>query len=119
MPRPEGESPPIAPYHKEARFQQELHAADAFKQSQDAIFASEEELSAFRIFLDAHYWVAVLGDPPADEMNTKVEGILYQHGIKDDLPEEILEALTARRKQLHVIAPKVEGHYRPGQPMWV
>jgi hypothetical protein len=125
MPFPEGASghqPPEGkpeqepvPYYHAARFRYENQARRAYFQAQDMLFhAPESELSAYRFQLERIWHVAVLGEPPPEDMEKKLQAALAR-GEPTELPPDILKLLAERREQATRQGPWVERHYRPGQ----
>src|SRR2546428_462554 len=88
------------PYYKAARFPGgEKPAGRAYSKAQDAIFrANGSELSAYRLILDQLWHVAVLGEPPPEDLERKITKILAT-GEPATLPPEILKLLQERRAQ--------------------
>ncbi len=74
------------------------------------------DLSAFRFQLRQVYHVAVLGNPPPEDVAQAIERILVA-GEPTTLPAEVVQMLVARRAQQNRRAPWVEKHYRPGKPL--
>jgi hypothetical protein len=125
MPSPEGEPSPQppegkpeqepAPYYQAARFRNEGPARRAYFQAQDILFNTpDSDLSAYRFLLRQIWHVAVLGEPPPEDLAKKLETTLAR-GEPTELPSDILKLLTERRQQATRQAPWVERHYRPGQ----
>jgi hypothetical protein len=125
MASPEGESrsqPPEGkpeqepvPYYQAARYRYENHARRAYFQAQDLLFHTpESDLSAYRFQLERIWHVAVLGEPPPEGMEQKLQAALAR-GEPTELPPDSLKALAERREQAIRQAPWVERHYRPGQ----
>jgi hypothetical protein len=125
MPSPEGdpsqhppegtpEQEPV-PYYQAARFRGECPARRAYFQAQDMLFHTpESELSAYRFQLERIWHVAVLGEPPPEDLAKKLE-TAFARGVPTELPPDILKLLAERREQANRQAPRVERHYRPGQ----
>jgi hypothetical protein len=107
--RPEQNEPA---YLKAARFPDESSSLIAYSSSQDAIAKIPCSLSTFRLLLEQVWHVAVLGDVPPDELRSVIEENLAS-GELVDLPSEIVESLSSRRRAATKIAPWVEGHHRP------
>jgi hypothetical protein len=125
MPSPEGGSshqPPEGkpeqgpvPYYHAARFRYENQARRAYFQAQDMLFTTPDaDLSAYRFLLQQIWHVAVLGEPPAEDLAKKLQ-TAFARGEPTALPPDILKALGERRQQATRQAPWVERHYRPGQ----
>jgi hypothetical protein len=125
MPSPEGgprHQPPEgkpeqepAPYYKAARFRNEGPARRAYFQAQEILFDTPDaDLSAYRFLLEQIWHVAVLGEPPPEDLAEKLQTALAR-GEPASLPPDILKLLAERREQAAKQAPWVERHYRPGQ----
>ena len=100
-------------YLKVARFSGERPAGRAYDQLQDAIFRSPGcDLSVFRMLLRRDWHVAVLGDPPAETLDRRIQQVLSR-GVPASLPGEILEQLKRRRAEATRIGSWVERHQRP------
>lgn len=114
--QPEGnqEQEPI-PYYKASRFNAERLARRAYFQAQETLFKNPDcDLSAYRLLLQQIRHVVVLGEPPPEDLEQKLQTILST-GEPVDLPPEILKLLAERRAEATKQAPWVERHYRPGQ----
>jgi hypothetical protein len=96
MPSPEGASgyqPPEGkpeqepvPYYHAARFRYENQARRAYFQAQDLLFHTpESELSAYRFQLERIWHVAVLGEPPPEDLAQKLETV-FARGVPTELP---------------------------------
>src|SRR5215217_1628846 len=93
----ENESQPF--YLQVARFSGERPAGRAYNQLQEAIFRSPAcELSVYRMLLQRDWYVAVLGDPPAETLERRIRRVLSR-GSSASLPEEILQELQRRRAE--------------------
>jgi hypothetical protein len=125
MPSPEGDPsqhPPegkpeqeLVPYYHAARFRNERPARDAYFQAQEILFTTpDSELSAYRFLLERIWHVAVLGEPPDEDLAKKLQ-TAFARGEPTMLPLDILKVLAQRREQATREAPWVEHHYRPGQ----
>ena len=113
---PEGkpEQEPV-PYYHAARFRYENQARRAYFQAQETLFNTPDcDLSAYRFLLERIWHVAVLGEPPAEDLAQKLE-TAFTRGEPTELPPDILKALAECRQQATRQAPWVERHYRPGQ----
>ena len=111
--RPEAE--PV-PYHRTARFADEILARRVYVAVQDTLFATPCDVSAYRFLLNQEPHVAVLGSPPPDDLDAQLTELLTA-GEPATLPAEVLAALTERRRQMSRRGPWSEGHYRPGRPL--
>ncbi len=101
-------------YYQAAGYADEHLSAEAFFQAQDAIFAVEFNVSAYRIQHNQLWLVAVLGDTPPQEFDQLIQSILSA-GEPTTLPPDILTFLNQRRIQASQLGDWVEGHYRPGR----
>ena len=97
-----------------ARFAAQGAAGQAYFRAQQAIFTNECDLSAYRFLLNGIWHVAVLGEPPSDELRQQVQEIL-RSGSLTPLPPEVLDLLDQRRQQSKTQGEWVERHYRPGK----
>jgi hypothetical protein len=129
MPRPEQPAEPgrqqeerraaeqaIAPYIVASRYDHEPQAALAYHALQGLIAATDCDLSAYRLMVEDHAFVAVLGKAPSPELDAHIQQLLSS-GTFWTLPEDIARILTTRRAQLSKQGSWVEGHHRPGQRM--
>ena len=105
-----------APYHRTACFADEIVARRVYVAVQDTLFATPCDVSAFRFLLNQEPHVAVLGTPPPDDLDARLQSFLAA-GEPATLPQEVLAALAERRRQIRRGAQWVEGHYRPGRPL--
>ncbi len=111
---PRREHEPV-PYQRAARFAGEQPAGQAYFAAQRTIFEGPpNDLSAYRFQLNRIYHVAVLGQPPPAELEEQLTAILAS-GEPAELPTDVLQALSDRRRQMSGRAPWTEGHYRPGR----
>ena len=109
--RPEQE---VTPYSRAARFANERVAGQAYFAVQDAIFTAEAcDLSAYRLQLNRVSHVAVLGQPPPEELDQTIAALLAA-GETTALPAEVVKLLAQRRRQATRDSAWHEGHYRPG-----
>ena len=105
------------PYYRAARFANERAAGQAYFAVQDAIFTAEDcDLSAYRLQLNRVSHVAVLGQPPPEELDQTLV-VLLAAGEATALPAEVVKLLVQRRRQATRGSSWLEGHYRPGQPL--
>ncbi len=119
--RPDEEPPREAepsPYYRAARFAAEPSARRTYFAVQDAIFQhpTDLDLSAYRFQLNRISHVAVLGQPPPDEVDQQLQALLAA-GEATELPPDVLKLLRERRAQATRHGPWSEGHYRPGRPL--
>ncbi|MCZ7570763.1 MAG: hypothetical protein M5U01_19560 [Ardenticatenaceae bacterium] len=121
MPSPEkpGEEPqkeeePKPAYCKAARFASEESAGQAYFQTQEAILNVPCDLSTYRFQLQQIWHVAVVGEPPSEELEQQLDEIL-SGGARTSLPPEILFFFQERRRQAAKFGSRVERHYRPGK----
>jgi hypothetical protein len=116
----EGNAPdperPSASYSLIARFQYEPPARRAYFRAQEAVFTAQPpaDLSVYRFQLDRISHVAVIGEPPPQELERTLRAILAT-GIPASLPAEVLKQLQDRRTRMSAQGLWVEGHYRPGR----
>jgi hypothetical protein len=113
QPPQEGEP---TPYYRAARFEEVNRAASVYHRAQDAIHRTACDLSAYRFLLDQVSHVAVLGAPPPPTLDQTLDHILAA-GEPVQLPTDLLNLLMERRRRANRLAPWVEGHYRPGEPL--
>ena len=114
--KPSADNPPCL-YLQAARFPTERKAGRAYFQAQEALYNSPAcDLSVYRFLLNRISHVAVLGAPPRQELDRTIRRILAT-GEPTPLPAEIVETLLLRRAQQIRLAPWVERHHRPGQPL--
>src|SRR5215207_994203 len=100
-------------YLQVASFASERPAGRAYNQLQEVIFRSPGcDLSVFRLILDRQWHVSVLGDPPAEILERRINRILSR-GTPASLPEQILAELQRRRIEATRIGPWVERHSPP------
>ena len=123
--RQKGRTPPPAetgrnPEHEPqeylhaAYFANEHIAGHAYNQAQEAIYTGPpNDVSAYRLILEERWHVAVLGEPPPEDLDQQLQAILGQ-GVPATLPEEILDYLKQRRAEAIKHGSWVEGHYRSG-----
>ena len=103
------------PYHRTARFADEPFAGRAYRAAERAIFTGPpNDLSAYRFQLNRIYHVTVLGHAPPAELDQQLSAILAS-GEPAELPTDVLQALSERRRQMSGRAMWTEGHYRPGR----
>lgn len=111
----EGEQPL---YHHEAKFPGTKGvdlSGQAYSEAQGIIFKDREsDLSAYRLMLNAIYFVAVLGVVPGQDTDEQIQQALSR-GEPASLPSEILAALNQRRLEMKQHGEWVEGHYRPAK----
>ncbi len=101
-------------YVQAAYFANEHIAGHAYAQAQAAIYTGPpNDLSTYRLILEERWHVAVLGEPPPEDLDQQLQAILGQ-GLPATLPDEILDYLRQRRAAAIQQGPWVEGHYRSG-----
>jgi hypothetical protein len=106
--------PDQPPYYRAARFSGERPAGRAYSQAQELIFRDPGcDLSVYRLQLERVWHVAVLGEPPREDLDRKLRAILAR-GEPASLPEEIRLELRRRRAQAIQLGPWVERHYGSG-----
>lgn len=102
-----------APYYQAARFRAERPAGRAYFRAQEAIFQAECELSTYRLQLNRIWHVAVVGEPPPEDLDELLRGILAA-GEPATLPPDVLKLLHERGIQARRRGTW-EGHYWPGK----
>ena len=103
------------PYCQAARFDGAQPARQVYQQLQALLYRTPEaDLSVYRLQLDQINHVAVLGDPPAADLDQQIAALLAQ-GEPASLPTAALQALLERRRQMTQHGPWVEKHHRPGE----
>ena len=113
---PAADDPPRL-YLQAARFPSERQAGRAYFRAQEALYSAPAcDLSAYRFLIDRISHVAVLGDPPPQEVDRAIRRILAT-GEPITLPAEVVETLFQRRSQQIRLGPWVERHHRPGEPL--
>ncbi len=108
------QEPSLPAYHQAARYEDEQLSGEAYFQAQDAVFAVDVSVSAYRFHLNQLWHVAVLGETPPEEFAQLIQTILST-GEPITLPPEILTFLNQRRIEANQLGDWVEGHYRPGR----
>ena len=101
------------PYCRAAKFSSERAAGAAYFRIQKLIDNPDVDLSAYRLQIRNVWHVAVVGELPASELADELEQT-FAPGEPVDLPNEILDFMSRRRRELIQHGPWVEGHYRPG-----
>ena len=95
------------PYHRTARFADEMLARRVYAAVQDTLFATPCDVSAYRFLLNQEPHVAVLGEPPPDDLDERLQSLLAA-GEPATLPPEVLAALGERRRQMSRRGPWTE-----------
>lgn len=103
------------PYVKAAQYRSDEPALLAYKQAQDLIFATDCDLSAYRIRFKDSPHVVVIGTNPLQEIDQRL-GEILKSGQQTSLPPDVVNTLVQRRRAAGQLGPWVEGHYRPGLP---
>lgn len=112
MPSPERPSS-RTPYLRVARFPGERPAGRAYFQIQDLLLRAPAcDLSVYRLQLARTWHVAVLGLPPHELLERRINRVLAG-GIPSVLPEDVLQELRRRRQAATGISPWVEHHVTP------
>lgn len=115
---PEQELPP---YVDARRYPHQEAAARAYQEGQQALKkeAGKIDVSLYRIMYGPDFasHVVALGKTPPQHFQDKLE-VAFGGGERVTLPDDVVQHLVARRSAASVTAPWVEGHYRPGQPVW-
>lgn len=101
-------------YHVASRFVGEKPAGRAYQRTQELIYESQTDLSAFRLQLTQVWHVAVIGEMPPAELDRRLRSILAT-GEPTSLPDDVVQVLFARRNQIAAHTPWMEAHYRPGK----
>jgi hypothetical protein len=103
-----------ASYQRASRFTGERPAGRAYTAAQQVLYeAPDSDLSVFRLQLNRLWYVAALSlVPPALQ---PLECIL-DTGELADLPMEVWDALSERRRQATRLGSWVERHRRPDEP---
>jgi hypothetical protein len=104
----------VAPYILASRYNDDLQAHQAYFQLQDAIAMEPCDLSAYRLILEEHSFVAVLGETPDPNLDAHIQRVLAT-GTFRNLPEDVIRTLSARRALISQQSPWVEGRHRPGK----
>lgn len=102
------------PYHRAAKYPDEQSSEGPYDTLQEFIRREPVNLSAYRIRLGEKldYHVAALGERPAKGHQRRINEIL-KDGEHVTLPQEVLDALTARRREQQAHGPWVERHHFP------
>ena len=105
-----------APYRRAARLRGEKPAGRAYERTQRVIYEARQptDVSVYRLQLNQLWHVAALGLVPPTPVLQALETILAT-GEAVDLPPEVWQALTERRRQATRRGPWVERHHRPGE----
>jgi hypothetical protein len=104
-----------SPIIKLLAFQMRVRHDGLISKPKNSLFTTPDAgLSAYRFLLRQIWHVAVLGEPPAEELAKKLE-TAFARGEPTTLPPDILKLLTQRRQQASRQGSWVERHYRPGQ----
>jgi hypothetical protein len=99
-------------YAQAAQFHGEKPAGRIYDKLQDTIFHDPGcDLSVFRLILERHWHVAVIGEPPRPDLRQRIEALLAR-GIPTSLPDDLLRELQRRRTQSIKLGPWVERHLR-------
>jgi hypothetical protein len=105
-------------YTLAARYPTDESSQVPYNEAQNLIFTNTKELdlSAYRFQLrrlepvQVDWYVALVGIQPPAEFDARFRRILIQ-GEEVQLPQEVHDALIARRAEVTKLAPWVEGHY--------
>lgn len=98
------------PFCRAARFAGEQPAGLAYFQTQQLIFESDSDLSVYRLQLNRVWHVAILGQPPPENIALTLRLILST-GAPTVLPADLCRLLEERRAQAIKCGPWVEQHY--------
>lgn len=101
-------------YHRAARYPGEEASEQPYDAMQEMIRVEPCNLSVYRLRLgeDLEYHVAVLGEPPEERLQRRIEDTL-KDGMPVTLPQEVLNALIARRHEQQHNGDWVERHHFP------
>src|SRR5689334_4751920 len=107
---PDKEQEPSS-YYLASHYPHEKPAGRAYMQAQRVIFNAKDQcdLSAYRFQLPQlipGYYVAVLGEPPPEELHQRLLNVLSS-GEPTSLPDEALAFLQQRRRQATQLGPWV------------
>ena len=92
QPRRQEQEP--VPYHRTARFADELLARRVYAAVQDTLFATPCDVSAYRFLLNQIPHVAVLGTQPPDDLDTQLQSLLAAGELATlDLLADVLDRL--------------------------
>lgn len=115
--RPRGEPPKEdeRPYYRAVRFPGEKAARRAYFATQETIFATDWNMSTYRLILGGIWHVAVMGDQPPEELERKLMRAL-RHGDPVQLPYDVLRPLQQRGETERRNGLWTERHYRLPEP---
>lgn len=100
-----------SPYCLAVSFNATRPARRAYEAAQRLLFVTECDLSAYRFYVGPTWYVAIVGETPLPELETRLKHLL-RRGDPTTLPPDVIERLQQRRATATKIAPWVEGHYR-------
>jgi hypothetical protein len=101
----------VAEVLRAVRFQGEGPARRAYFAVQNAILETACQLSTYRFLVRGIWHVAVMGEPPPEELGLEINRAL-RSGDSVELPEEIAQSLSERGKQERQKRIWTERHYR-------
>ena len=101
-------------YHRAAKYPSEESSEVPYDTMQQLIYEEPCSLSVYRLRLgeELAYHVAVLGEPPEERLQRRIENTL-KDGTPVTLPQEVLAALIARRREQQQHGEWVERHHFP------
>src|SRR5437016_53342 len=87
------------PYYKAARFGSERPALRVYERLRETLYTtSDVDLSVYRLLLNRVSHVAVIGEPPPEELDRRISRLLSR-GDPVPLPAEVLSSLAERRRE--------------------
>jgi hypothetical protein len=104
-------------YYLAARFKEDALSKKVYTKTQDIIYKSDSEISAYRFLRpnqvgnEPPWYVVVIGERPTDPLHQKIKEVL-QPGEQTQIPEEVYTQLYQRRIQEAQKGDWVE-HHRP------
>jgi hypothetical protein len=101
-------------YHQAAKYAGEVESEAPYDTLQELIRVEPCELSVYRLRLgeQLEYHVAVLGAPPEERLQRRIDDI-FKDGEPVTLPQEVLDALLERRREQQKHGSWVERHHFP------
>lgn len=112
--KPEKE-PPQPTYYRAARFAEDTESSRAYGRVERTLYQNRQlDLSVFRVILDAQWLLVILGTPPPEPFEERLQQLLLP-GEPVALRPEVLSILQRRRHDSRGLGGWVERHYRPGK----
>ena len=101
-------------FHQAARYPDEQSSETPYDQAQQTIYETPCDLSIYRLRLGHNlvWHVAVLGSPPPEDLQRRIEEILST-GEPVTLPDDILTHLVQRRAEQSGRGDWAEAHHFP------